>query len=186
MCADNSARFGKRYSNLARRIAVFDRAFFHVSDQTASAIASLYLSANHRAVFDTFSRISLMTDKCADFIPSLNLRIANHDIPNSSGVCIAKQPFRVFISGNFQAGNRVSLSVEYARKRTIGLRRVRIERADGRPVGIARQIDIVRQQIGLVALAVARVHLVGEPFELLGRGDVNRGLAAEHPARQFA
>ena len=76
MCADNSARMIVRCDDLARRIAVFDRAFFHVSDQTASAIASLYLSANHRAVFDTFARISLMTDKCADFIPSLNLRMA--------------------------------------------------------------------------------------------------------------
>ena len=184
MCADNSARFGKRYSNLARRIAVFDRAFFHVSDQTASAIDSLYLSANHRAVFDTFSRISLMTDKCADFIPSLNLRIANHDVPNGRKMCIAKQPSRVFISGNFQAGNRVALSVKHTRKRQHVVRR--IKPAHWRPVGIARQIDVVRQQIGLVALAVARVHLVGEPFELLGRGDVNRGLAAEHPARQFA
>ena len=184
MCADNSARFGKRYSNLARRIAVFDRAFFHVSDQTASAIDSLYLSANHRAVFDTFSRISLMTDKCADFIPSLNLRIANHDVPNGRKMCIAKQPSRVFISGNFQAGNRVALSVKHTRKRQHVVRR--IKPANRRPVGIARQIDVVRQQIGLVALAVARVHLVGEPFELLGRGDVNRGLAAEHPARQFA
>ena len=184
MCADNSARFGKRYSNLARRIAIFDRAFFHVSDQTASAIDSLYLSANHRAVFDTFARISLMTDKCADFIPSLNLRIANHDVPNGRKMCIAKQPSRVFISGNFQAGNRVALSVKHTRKRQHVIRR--IKPANRRPVGIARQIDIVRQQIGLAALAVARVHLVGEPFELLGRGDVNRGLAAEHPARQFA
>ena len=184
MCADNSARFGKRYSNLARRIAVFDRAFFHVSDQTASAIDSLYLSANHRAVFDTFSRISLMTDKCADFIPSLNLRIANHDVPNGRAVCIAKQPSRVFISGNFQADNRVALSVKHTRKRQHVVRR--IKPANRRPVGVYRQVDVVRQQIGLVSLAVARVHLVGEPFELLGRGDVNRGLAAEHPARQFA
>ena len=184
MCADNSARMIVRCDDLARRIAVLDRAFFHVSDQTASAIASLYLSANHRAVFDTFARISLMTDKCADFIPSLNLRIANHDVPNGRAVCIAKQPSRVFISGNFQAGNRVALSVKHTRKRQHVVRR--IKPANRRPVGIARQIDIVRQQIGLVALAVARVHLVGEPFELLGRGDVNRGLAAEHPARQFA
>ena len=184
MCADNSARIIVRCDDLARRIAIFDRAFFHVSDQTASAIDSLYLSANHRAVFDTFARISLMTDKCADFIPSLNLRIANHDVPNGRAVCIAKQPSRVFISGNFQAGNRVALSVKHTRKRQHVVRR--IKPANRRPVGIARQIDIVRQQIGLVALAVARVHLVGEPFELLGRGDVNRGLAAEHPARQFA
>ena len=117
MCADNSARMIVRCDDLARRIAVFDRAFFHVSDQTASAIASLYLSANHRAVFDTFARISLMTDKCADFIPSLNLRIANHDVPNGRKMCIAKQPFRFFISGNFQAGNRVALSVKHTRKR---------------------------------------------------------------------
>ena len=184
MCADNSARMIVRCDDLARRIAVFDRAFFHVSDQTASAIASLYLSANHRAVFDTFARISLMTDKCADLILPLDLRIANHDIPNSFAVCIAKQPSRFFISGNFQAGNRVALSVKHTRKRQHVVRR--IKPANRRPVGIARQIDIVRQQIGLVALAVARVHLVGEPFELLGRGDVNRGLAAEHPARQFA
>ena len=184
MVSDNSACIKIHCDNLTRRIAVLDRAFFHIADQTASAIASLYLSANHRAVFDTFARISLMTDKCADFIPSLNLRIANHDIPNSSGVCIAKQPFRVFIPGHFQAGNRVSLSVKHTRKRQHVVRR--IKPANRRPVGIARQIDIVRQQIGLVALAVARVHLVGEPFELLGRGDVNRGLAAEHPARQFA
>ena len=184
MCADNSARFGKRYSNLARRIAIFDRAFFHVSDQTASAIDSLYLSANHRAVFDTFARISLLTDKCADFIPSLNLRIANHDVPNGRKMCIAKQPSRVFISGNFQAGNRVALSVKHTRKRQHVVRR--IKPANRHPVGICGQVDVVRQQIGLVSLAVARVHLVGELFELLSRGDVKRGLAAEHPARQFA
>ena len=184
MCADNSARMIVRCDDLARRIAVFDRAFFHVSDQTASALASLYLSANHRAVFDTFARISLMTDKCADFIPSLNLRIANHDVPNGRAVCIAKQPSRFFISGNFQAGNRVALSVKHTRKRQHDVRRSKP--ANRRPVGVYRQVDVVRQQIGLAALAVARVHLVSELFELLGRGDVKRGLAAEHPARQFA
>ena len=184
MCADNSACIRVRCDDLARRIAILKRAFFHVSDQTANAIASLYLSANHRAVFDTFARISLMTDKCADFIPSLNLRIANHNVPNGRAVCIAKQPSRVFIPGNFQAGNRVALSVKHTRKRQHVVRR--IKPANRRPVGIARQIDIVRQQIGLAALAVARVHLVGELFELLSRGDVKRGLAAEHPARQFA
>ena len=183
MCADNSACIRVRCDDLARRIAILKRAFFHVSDQTANAIASLYLSANHRAVFDTFARISLMTDKCADFIPSLNLRIANHDVPNGLAVCIAKQPSRVFISGNFQAGNRVALSVKHTRKR----QHVRqIKPANRRPVGVYRQVDVVRQQIGFAALAVARVHLVGELFELLSRGDVKRGLAAEHPARQFA
>ena len=184
MCADNSACIRVRCDDLARRIAILKRALFHVSDQTANAIASLYLSANHRAVFDTFARISLMTDKCADFIPSLNLRIANHDVPNGRAVCIAKQPSRVFIPGNLQAGNRVALSVKHTRKRQHVVRR--IKPANRRPVGVYRQIDIVRQQIGLAALAVARVHLVSELFELLGRGDVKRGLAAEHPARQFA
>ena len=184
MCADNSACIRVRCDDLARRIAILKRAFFHVSDQTANAIASLYLSANHRAVFDTFSRISLITDKCADFIPSLNLRIANHDVPNGLAVCIAKQPSRVFISGNLQASNRVALSVKHTRKRQHVVRR--IKPANRRPVGVYRQVDVVRQQIGLAALAVARVHLVGELFELLSRGDVKRGLAAEHPARQFA
>ena len=85
-----------------------------------------------------------------------------------------------------QIADGVILSVEYARKRTTNIRPVLIECADGRPVGVYRQIDIVHQQHRFAALAVARVHLVGELFELLGRSDVNRGSVAEHPARQFA
>ena len=186
MCADNSARFGKRYSNLARRIAVFDRAFFHVSDQTASAIDSLYLSANHRAVFDTFARISLMTDKCADFIPSLNLRIANHDVPNGRKMCIAKQPSRVFISGNFQAGNRVALSVKHTRKRQHDVRRSKP--ANRRPVGVCGQIDIVRQQHRFAAHVVAAVDVRCQLRQIRRSIDVDRVRAAvfPHPCGNFA
>ena len=85
-----------------------------------------------------------------------------------------------------QIADGVILSVEYARKRTTNIRPVHIECADGRPVGVYRQIDIVHQQHRFAALAVARVHLIGELFELLSRSDVNRGSVAEHPARQFA
>ena len=183
MCADNSARMIVRCDDLARRIAVFDRAFFHVSDQTASAIASLYLSANHRAVFDTFARISLMTDKCADFIPSLNLRIANHDVPNGRAVCIAKQPSRFFISGNFQAGNRVALSVKHTRKRQHVVRR--IKPANRRPVGIARQIDIVHQQHRFAAHVVAAVDVRCQLSQIRRGIDINLVLAG-HPHGQIA
>ena len=102
-------------------------------------------------------------------------------------VKVAKQPrIAVRIRRTGQIADGVILSVEYARKRITDLRRVRFECADGRPVGVYRQIDIVHQQHRFAALAVARVHLVGELFELLGRGDVNRGSVAEHPAGQFA
>ena len=185
MCADNSACIRVRCDDLARRIAILKRAFFHVSDQTANAIASLYLSANHRAVFDTFARISLMTDKCADFIPSLNLRIANHNVPNGLAVCIAKQPSRVFISGNLQASNRVALSVKHTRKRQHVVRR--IKPANRHPVQPGK-IDIVHQQKRLAAhvdTAVDRRSQIGQ----IRRGiDVDRVRAAvfPHPCGNFA
>ena len=50
--SDNSACIQMHCDNLTRRIAVLDRAFFHIADQTANVAASLYLSANHRAVLD--------------------------------------------------------------------------------------------------------------------------------------
>ena len=185
--ADNAARItnpaAAQRRNIARRITVFNGSPV-IADNAASDAFSLHASADHGAV--EHLTFVVFANNCGGLPFHRNLRIAKDQILNCS-VKVAKQPrIAVRIRRTGQIADGVILSVEYARKRITDLRRVRFECADGRPVGVYRQIDVVHQQHRFAALAVARVHLVGELFELLGRGDVNRGLAAEHPARQFA
>ena len=183
--SDNSACIRVRCDDLARRIAILKRAFLHIADQTAHRTGSLYSSANNGAFFNACARIALTADKRANLASPLNLRIANHNVPNGRKMCIAKQACIILTSGNCQADDRMPLPVEHAGKRLI-IAVVPIDIIANRHPVQPGKIDVVRQQIGFAALAVARVHLVGELFELLGRGDVNRGSVAEHPAGQFA
>ena len=185
--ADNAARItnpaAAQRRNIARRITVFNGSPV-IADNAASDAFSLHASADHGAV--EHLTFVVFANNCGGLPFHRNLRIAKDQILNCS-VKVAKQPrIAVRIRRTGQIADGVILSVEYARKRITDLRRVRFECADGRPVGVYRQIDIVHQQHRFAALAVARVHLVGELFELLGRGDVNRGSVADHPARQFA
>ena len=185
--ADNAARItnpaAAQRRNIARRITVFNGSPV-IADNAASDAFSLHASADHGAV--EHLTFVVFANNCGGLPFHRNLRIAKDQILNCS-VKVAKQPrIAVRIRRTGQIADGVILSVEYARKRITDLRRVRFECADGRPVGVYRQIDIVHQQHRFAALAVARVHLVGELFELLGRGDVNRGSVAEHPAGQFS
>ena len=186
--ADNAARItnpaAAQRRNIARRITVFNGSPV-IADNAASDTFSLHASADHGAV--EHLTFVVFANNCGGLKPfHRNLRIAKDQILNRA-VKVAKQP-RIAVRNRRtgQIADGVILSVEYARKRTTNIRPVQIECADGRPVGVYRQIDIVHQQHRFAALAVARVHLVGELFELLGRGDVNRGSVAEHPAGQFA
>ena len=166
--------------NIARRITVFNGSLV-IADNAANVAFSLHAAADHGAVEHLTSFV--FTNNRSGVTPyHRNLRIAKDQILNRA-VKVAKQP-RIAVRSRRtgQIADGVILSVEHARKRTTDLRVC----ADGRPVGVYRQIDVVHQQHRFAALAVARVHLVGELFELLGRGDVNRGSVAEHPARQFA
>ena len=186
--ADNAARItnpaAAQRRNITRHITVFNGSPV-IADNAANDVFSLHASADHGAV--EHSTFVVFANNCGGLIPfHRNLRIAKDQILNRA-VKVAKQShIAVRNRRTGQIADGVILSVEYARKRTTHFRPVLIECADGRPVGVYRQVDVVRQQIGFAALAVARVHLVGELFELLSRGDVNRGLAAEHPAGQFA
>ena len=186
--ADNAAHItnpaAAQRRNIARRITVFNGSPV-IADNAASDTFSLHASADHGAV--EHLTFVVFTNNCGGLKPfHRNLRIAKDQILNRA-VKVAKQS-RIAVRSRRtgQIADGVILSVEYARKRTTNIRPVHIECADGRPVGVYRQIDIVHQQHRFAALAVARVHLVGELFELLGRGDVNRGSVADHPARQFA
>ena len=185
--SDNSACIRVRCDDLARRIAILKRAFLHIADQTAHRTGSLYSSANHGAFFNACARIALTADKRANLASPLNLRIANHNVPNGRKMCIAKQACIILTSGNCQADDRMPLPVEHAGKRLI-IAVVPIDIIANRHPVQPGKIDIVHQQKRLAAhvdTAVDRRSQIGQ----IRRGiDVDRVRAAvfPHPCGNFA
>lgn len=166
--ADNAARItnpaAAQRRNIARRITVFNGSPV-IADNAASDTFSLHASADHGAV--EHLTFVVFANNCGGLKPfHRNLRIAKDQILNRA-VKVAKQS-RIAVRNRRtgQIADGVILSVEYARKRTTNIDQFRLSVPMGDQLGYTDR-SYRSSAHRFCALAVARVHLVGELFELL-------------------